>query len=76
MGYELLSDPSGRLVDAFGLRHKGGGPGGIDISRSASILLDTRGKVIWYSITPDFRVRPSPEDVLAAIDSVLTQSDP
>ena len=68
LDYPILSDPGLRIIDAYGLRHKGAGPEGSDISRNASVLVDPRGVARWSFVTTNFRVRPLPEDVLAAID--------
>jgi hypothetical protein len=34
------------------------------------VLVDGAGIVRWTSVTRNFRVRPTPTDVLAAIDAV------
>jgi peroxiredoxin len=58
------------MIDAYRLRHAGAGPEGNDIARSASVLIDRDGVVRWTEITRNFRVRPTPADVLAAIDAL------
>ena len=70
LDYPILSDASLRAVDAYGLRHAGGGPDGQDIAHSASVLVDGAGIVRWKFVTRNFRVRPNPTDVLAAIDAL------
>jgi peroxiredoxin len=70
LDYPILSDPSLHTVDAYELRHAGGGPDGQNIARSASVLVDGAGVVRWTFVTRNFRVRPTPADVLAAIDAL------
>ena len=65
--FEFLSDPEGRLIDLFGLRHHGGGPGG-DIAQTASFLLDAGGRLAWMRVAKNYRVRPRPGEILAAVD--------
>lgn len=65
--FPILSDPDLRLIDAYGLRHPGGHDGH-DIALSASVLIDRDGVVRWTFVTPNVRIRPVPDEVLAAID--------
>jgi peroxiredoxin len=66
--YPILSDPSMQMIDAYGLRHVAASPEGKDVAYSASVLIDRDGIVRWTSIARNFRVRPTPAEVLAAID--------
>jgi peroxiredoxin len=70
LDYPILSDPALHTIDAYGLRHAGGGPDGQDIAHAASVLIDGAGVVRWTFVTRNFRVRPTPADVLAAIDAL------
>ena len=67
--YSILSDPEFRLIDAYGLRHREAHDGQ-DIALSASVLIDGQGIVRWTSVTPNVRMRPTADDVLAAVDQV------
>lgn len=69
--FPFLSDPEGRVIDLFDLRHLRGGPEGSDIAQSASILLSPQGRVLWLRVAENFRVRPHPAAVLDAIDRAL-----
>ena len=71
--FPILADPALRVADAYGLRHQSGGPEGQDIAYSASVLIDGEGVVRWKYVTLNFRVRPTPADVLAAIDALGTK---
>jgi peroxiredoxin len=66
--FPILSDPDLRMIDAYGLRHVAAHDGQ-DIALSASVLLDAHGIVRWTKVTRNFRVRPTPTEVLAAIDA-------
>jgi alkyl hydroperoxide reductase subunit AhpC len=46
------------------------GHDGEDIALSASVLIDADGVVRWTHVTPNFRVRPLPAEILAAIDAL------
>jgi peroxiredoxin len=70
--YPLLSDPDMRLIDAYGLRHREGHDGE-DIALSASILIDGGGIVRWTSVSRNVRLRPTPGEVLAAIDGLSSR---
>jgi peroxiredoxin len=72
--YPILSDPDLRTIDAYGLRHPGGGPDGQDIAHSASVLIDGAGVVRWTFVTRNFRVRPTPADVIGAVDALRRAS--
>jgi len=73
LDFPLLSDRDLRTVDAYGLRHHGGHEG-TDIALSASVLVDASGTVRWTHVTRNFRVRPLPDDVLAAVDQLAGAS--
>jgi peroxiredoxin len=74
--FPILSDPALEIVDAYGLRHAGGGPDGRDIAHSASVLIDGAGVVRWTYVTRNVRVRPTPADVLGAIDALGLAAHP
>ncbi len=61
----FISDPEGRTIDAFGIRHKGASPTGGDAAYSTSALIGRDGKVRWIRRSDTFRVRPSPQELLA-----------
>ena len=68
LAYPLLSDPFLEAVDAYGLRHTGGGPGGdlgpVDISRPATYLIGPDGQILWEEFTDNYRVRIRPGRLL------------
>jgi peroxiredoxin len=66
--FPLLQDVDGGLLASLDLLHKGGNPlNGNDIARPALVLFDKQGKVIWSKATENYRVRPTPEDILKEI---------
>ncbi len=69
--FEFLSDPEGQMLDLFGVRHVNG-MGGTDIAQSASFLLDAKGRLIWKRVAENYRVRPTPSEILAAADRLLS----
>ena len=67
--FPIQSAPKFDLIGAYKLRHPSGHDGH-DIALSASVLLDGAGVVRWTFVTPNLRVRPTPDQVLAAIDAL------
>lgn len=70
LSYPILADQNLRAIDAYGLRHAGAGPDGHDVAHPASVLIDADGVVRWTFITHNFRVRPTPDAIVAAIDAL------
>jgi peroxiredoxin len=66
LDFPILSDRGLVATDAFGLRHAGAGPDGSDVPRPATFILQ-EGRVRWRDLTENFRVRPRPDDLLAAL---------
>jgi len=66
--FPVLSDPELTAIDAFGVRHTGGGPWG-DIARPATFIIDRGGNVVWRDLTENWRVRPRPDELLAVVAS-------
>tara|TARA_A100001037_G_C14705755_1_gene438092 strand:- start:35 stop:352 length:318 start_codon:yes stop_codon:yes gene_type:complete len=62
--FPLLSDPSLRLIDQFGVRHVGGGFKGNDIARPAVFLFNARRQLVWKAVTDNWRIRVRPETIL------------
>lgn len=63
--FPVLSDPEGRVIDAYGLRHPGGDPiNEKDIARPATFLIGRDGRVLWRDLTENWRVRVRPGQLL------------
>ena len=67
--FAILSDARGEAMDAFGLRHVAGGPGGTDISRPGTFIFEA-GRLRWRKLTDNWRVRPRPPELLAALEEL------
>ena len=63
ISYRLLSDPALAAIDAYGVRHAGGGMDG-DIARPATFILDREGRVVWRDLTENWRVRARPGTIV------------
>jgi len=66
LGFPLLSDLRAVVVDRYRLRdpeYKNG------IPHPTVIILDQTGTIRWMKIESDYRVRPTNEEVGAAIDA-------
>jgi len=70
VGFTFLSDPEGELLDALGIRHRGGRGDGADIAYPTSMLVDRDGTVRWLFQSDTYRERARPEQVFAAIDAL------
>ena len=68
--FPILSDRNAEVIRRYDLLHKGAGEGGRDIARPAEFLVDRNGVVRWRNLTEDFRVRATPEQMLAAARSL------
>jgi peroxiredoxin len=66
--FTFLSDAQGTLLDALGIRHRGGMQGNKDIAFPTAILVDAQGTVRWAYQSETYRERARPEDIFAAIE--------
>ena len=64
--FPFLTDPGHRVIDRYGLFNPDD-PRGRQITHPATFIIDTEGVVRWKFVEVDYRVRPSNEDVLAAL---------
>lgn len=71
VSFTFLSDPEGVLLDAVGIRHRGGYViDGSDIAYPTSMLVDERGVVRWLYQADNYRERVKPEAIFAAMDAL------
>ena len=68
--FPILADTQGEAMDAFGVRHRGGGLHGNDIARPAVFILDREGRITWRALTSNWRVRVRPETVLEQLERI------
>lgn len=66
--FPILSDPDLVAIDAFGVRHDGGGPAGRPIPRPAIFVIAPDGRISYAYIGKNPLDRPLPEGVLAEVE--------
>ena len=64
----ILSDPNSSLIESIKAVHPHAGPGGIDATAPTTIILDKDGKIRWIDREDRFIARPSPQEVLSALE--------
>jgi peroxiredoxin len=67
VNYRFLADPDLAVTRRLGLVHRGGGPGGTDVPRPATVVVDRQGVVRWAFFADNVQVRPDPREVLRAV---------
>jgi peroxiredoxin len=65
--YRFLSDPDLAVTRQLGLVHVGGGEGGKDVPRPATIVIDAKGVVRWVSLASNVQTRPDAATVLGVV---------
>lgn len=68
LDFPVLSDPEGRVVAAYGVLHRGGGPNGGDLARPAAFFVARDGRIAWSAMTRNWRVRLRAERIVETID--------
>lgn len=72
LGFSILSDADLAVTDRFGLRHVGGRAStGQDMPFPTTFILDPLGIVRARIENDTYRDRPSPKDVLAALERIV-----
>ena len=67
--FPFLTDEGHRVIDRYGLFNDGD-PRGRQITHPATFIIDREGFVRWRFVEVDYRIRPSNEEVLAALAEV------
>lgn len=71
INFPLLSDPSAKTIDAYGIRNPAhAGKEGDGIPHPAVYVINKEGKVVWSKIEEDYRKRPTNAEIRAEIDKV------
>jgi peroxiredoxin len=65
--FPFVTDPGHRVIDRYGLFNPDD-PRGRQIAIPATYVIDKDGVVRWKFVEVDYRVRPSNEDVLTALN--------
>ena len=71
--FTLLSDTQAEVIRRYDLLHPQGA-GDPPIARPAEFLLDPTGTVRWVNLTESYWVRPTPDQMLQAVNT-LEQHD-
>ncbi len=64
--FQLLSDPDNAVIDRYGVFNPDESRGRA-VPHPAVLVIDKQGVVHWKFIEIDFRIRPTNEDILAAV---------
>lgn len=67
--FTMLSDPDHRVIDRYGLLNPDAPPNR-PVPHPATYVIDKEGVVRWGFVEVNYRVRPSNEDVLAALEGI------
>lgn len=72
IGYTMLSDEGSAMIDAFDLRDPQYGEESFanGVPRPAILVIGTDGTVQAKMVETDYRVRPEPSDIVAAVDAL------
>lgn len=69
--FRILFDPGSKTIDAYGLRDPAYAGQPVDgIPRPAVFVLDDKGVVRWARVETNYRLRPSNQDIRAALDAL------
>ena len=63
LDFRILCDTEAEVIQAYGLVHSGGGPGGSDIAIPASVLIDRNGVIVWKRVATRAQDRPNPHEI-------------
>ena len=67
--FQFLTDPGHRVIDRYGLFNPDD-PRGRQLTHPATFVLDRQGVVRWRFVEVDYRVRPSNQDILQALEAI------
>lgn len=67
VSYRFLADADLAVTRRVGLVHAGGGEGGKDVPRPATIVIDRQGVVRWAAFSDNVQNRPDSREVLRAV---------
>ena len=71
VNFPILSDPDHKIIDSYGLRDPAyEGQKVYGIPHPAVYVIDKQGKVAWAKIESDYKLRPTNEEIRAALDSL------
>ena len=69
--YDMLSDQTSTVIDAFGLRDPQYTDGrAVGVPYASVFVIDKSGKIVAKSVSGDYKKRPSNDQILALVDSI------
>lgn len=68
--FKLLSDPDHEVIDRYGLRNEAAAAKGRFIPHPTTYVIGKDGNVAWHFTEVDHKIRPSNEDIRAALRRV------
>ena len=71
--FPLLSDPDHRVIDRYGLFNPAE-PKGRPVPHPATYVIDKEGVVQWKMVEINYKIRPTNEDILAALTRLGTSN--
>lgn len=75
LDFPLLSDPDHAVIARYGILNQQD-PEDRPIPHPTTLIVDRDGVVRWKFIETDYRIRPSNQDILSALDSVAPMTGP
>ena len=71
LAFPVLSDTETEAIHAYGVVHEMGDPiNETDIARPATFILDREGRVVWYHLPENWRIRPRPDELLVELAKI------
>jgi peroxiredoxin len=65
--FPVLSDPDLKVTTEYGLLHPKG-MGSSDVPRPTSLIVNKGDRqILWVHATPNIRLRPTPDEIFAAL---------
>ncbi len=65
--FRMLQDPDHAVVDRYGLFNEEGSREDRPLPHPATLVIDREGVVRWKAVETDYRLRPTNEDIIAAV---------
>ena len=65
--FRMLQDPNHSVVDRYGLFNEEGSRPDRPLPHPTTLVIDREGIVRWKAVETDYRLRPTNEDIIAAV---------
>lgn len=71
VNFPILSDPSHRVIDAYGVRDSAyNGQKFEGIPHATVYVIDKEGRVVWSKVETDYKERPSNQEIEAVLKNL------